>query len=94
MKAICFYFQIHQPFRLKRYRFFDIGNSHYYYDDFANDDIITRIAHRSYIPAAESLLRMIKDTRHTTTRWPRWPTPRNSAYRSTSTRRKSSRCSV
>ena len=36
MKAICFYFQIHQPFRLKRYRFFDIGNDHYYYDDFAN----------------------------------------------------------
>ena len=28
MKAICFYFQIHQPFRLKRYRFFDIGNDH------------------------------------------------------------------
>ena len=62
MKAICFYFQIHQPFRLKRYRFFDIGNDHYYYDDFANDDIITRIAHRSYIPAAQSLLKMIKDT--------------------------------
>lgn len=60
MKAICFYFQIHQPFRLKRYRFFDIGNDHYYYDDFANDDIITRIAHKSYIPAAESLLRMIE----------------------------------
>ena len=63
MKAICFYFQIHQPFRLKRYRFFDIGNDHYYYDDFANDDIITRIAHRSYIPAAESLLRMIEETK-------------------------------
>ena len=30
MKTICFYFQIHQPFRLKRYRFFDIGNDHYY----------------------------------------------------------------
>lgn len=60
MKAICFYFQIHQPFRLKRYRFFDIGNDHYYYDDFANDDIVTRIAQRSYIPAAESLLRMIE----------------------------------
>lgn len=63
MKAICFYFQIHQPFRLKRYRFFDIGNDHYYYDDFANDDIITRIAHRSYIPAAQSLLKMIEDTK-------------------------------
>ena len=63
MKAICFYFQIHQPFRLKRYRFFDIGNDHYYYDDFANDDIITRIAERSYIPAAQSLLKMIEDSK-------------------------------
>ena len=63
MKAICFYFQIHQPFRLKRYRFFDIGNDHYYYDDFANDDIITRIAHNSYIPAAESLLKMIEESK-------------------------------
>ncbi len=36
----------------------------YYYDDFANDDIITRIAHRSYIPAAESLLRMIEQYPH------------------------------
>ena len=62
MKAICFYFQIHQPFRLKRYRFFDIGNDHYYYDDFANDDIITHIAQRSYIPAAETLLRMIEES--------------------------------
>lgn len=60
MKAICFYFQIHQPFRLKRYRFFDIGNDHYYYDDFSNDDIVTRIAQRSYMPAAESLLRMLE----------------------------------
>lgn len=63
MKAICFYFQIHQPFRLKRYRFFDIGNDHYYYDDFANDDIITNIAERSYIPAAETLLKMIEDSK-------------------------------
>ena len=60
MKAICFYFQIHQPFRLKNYRFFDIGNDHYYYDDFANDEIITRIAQRSYLPANEMLLDMIR----------------------------------
>ncbi|MDE6368096.1 MAG: glycoside hydrolase family 57 protein [Muribaculaceae bacterium] len=63
MKAICFNFEIHQPFRLKRYRFFDIGNDHYYYDDFLNDDIITRIAERSYIPAAQTLLKMINDTK-------------------------------
>ncbi len=60
MKAICFYFQIHQPFRLKNYRFFDIGNDHYYYDDFANDEIITRMAQRSYLPANRMLLDMIE----------------------------------
>lgn len=60
MKAICFNFEIHQPFRLKRYRFFDIGKDHYYYDDFLNDDIMERIAHNSYIPAAETLLSMIE----------------------------------
>lgn len=63
MKAVCFYFQIHQPFRLKRYNFFDIGNDHYYYDDFANDDIVTRIGERSYIPAAKTLLKMIEDNK-------------------------------
>ena len=62
MKAICFNFEIHQPFRLKRYRFFDIGRDHYYFDDFLNDDIVTRIAHNSYIPAAETLLRMIEQS--------------------------------
>ena len=59
MKAICLYLQIHQPLRLKRYRFFDIGNDHYYYDDFANDEIFDRIATRSYIPTCDALLSMI-----------------------------------
>lgn len=63
MKAVSFNFEIHQPFRLKRYRFFDIGNDHYYYDDFLNDDIVTRIAQQSYIPAAETLLHMVNDTK-------------------------------
>ena len=63
MKAVCLYFQIHQPFRLKRYRFFDIGNDHYYYDDYSNEEIITRVAHKSYIPAAETLLRMIQESK-------------------------------
>lgn len=63
MKAICFNFEIHQPFRLKRYRFFDIGKDHFYFDDFLNEDIITRIARNSYIPAAETLLRMIESSK-------------------------------
>lgn len=60
MKTICFYFQIHQPYRLKRYRFFDIGADHYYYDDFNNEEILTRIATRSYLPANQLLLEMIE----------------------------------
>ncbi len=63
MKAICFNLEINQPLRLKKYTFFDIGNDHYYYDDFLNDDIITRIAERSYMPAAEALLRMVTETK-------------------------------
>ncbi|MDE6007663.1 MAG: glycoside hydrolase family 57 protein [Muribaculaceae bacterium] len=62
MKSVCFYFKIHQPFRLKRYRFFDIGNDHYYFDDFANDEIITRVAHQSYIPMTETLLQMVENS--------------------------------
>lgn len=62
MKTICFYFQIHQPFRLKRYRFFDIGNDHYYYDDFQNEEIIRRIAEKTYLPANRAILDMIKSS--------------------------------
>ena len=60
MKSICLYFQIHQPFRLKRYRFFDIGRDHYYYDDFANDDVINRIARNSYLPTVQAMKEMIE----------------------------------
>ncbi len=61
MKNVCFYLNIHQPFRLKRYRFFDIGNDHYYYDDFADEDIINNMAERSYIPMCHTLLDMAKE---------------------------------
>jgi alpha-amylase len=60
MKTICFYFQIHQPFRLKRYRFFDIGTDHYYYDDFSNENILQRVANNSFLPANQTILEMIK----------------------------------
>ncbi len=60
MKAICLYFEIHQIIHLKRYRFFDIGTDHYYYDDFENERSIADIAERSYMPALNTLLEMIK----------------------------------
>ena len=61
MKKISFNFQIHQPYRLKRYRFFDIGKDHYYYDDFSNEDILQQIAERSYLPATQMLLEMVEE---------------------------------
>ena len=60
MKTICLYFEIHQIIHLKRYRFFDIGTDHYYYDDFENERTIADIAERSYMPALNTLLDMIK----------------------------------
>ena len=60
MKTICLYFEIHQVIHLKRYRFFDIGTDHYYYDDYENERSITEIVERSYMPALNALLEMIK----------------------------------
>lgn len=61
MKTICFYFEIHQLRQLKRYRFFDIGSDHYYYDDYANASAVAEIAENSYVPALTTLLDMIKE---------------------------------
>ena len=61
MKTICLYFEIHQITHLKRYRFFDIGTDHYYYDDYENERSINDIANRSYMPALETLLSMLKE---------------------------------
>ncbi len=58
-KAICLYFQVHQPFRLKRYRFFDLGHDHYYYDDYSNESIMRKVAEKCYIPANKIILDLI-----------------------------------
>jgi alpha-amylase len=61
MRSICLYFQVHQPFRLRTYRFFDIGADHYYYDDYQNKRIVRRIASDCYLPANEVLLGLINE---------------------------------
>ena len=58
MKTVCLYFEIHQNIHLKRYRFFDIGTDHYYYDDYENERSITETAEHSYIPALQALIEM------------------------------------
>lgn len=60
MKTICLYFEIHQITHLKRYRFFDIGTDHYYYDDYENERSINYIVENSYIPALNTLQDMLE----------------------------------
>lgn len=60
MKAICFYFQVHQPSRLRQYRFFDIGKNHSYFDDFTNETILRKVAERCYLPANQLMLDLIQ----------------------------------
>ncbi|MCQ2605576.1 MAG: glycoside hydrolase family 57 protein [Bacteroidales bacterium] len=59
MKNICLHFSVHQPFQLRSYRFFDIGQDHYYYDDFTNRSNALTIAKRCYIPMNNLLLSLI-----------------------------------
>lgn len=61
MKQVCFIFQVHQPFRLRNFHFFEIGSHHYYYDEETNARIMRQVAEKSYFPTNEILQRLIKD---------------------------------
>jgi alpha-amylase len=61
MKTICLYFQVHQPLRLRKYRFFDMGKSHNYLDDVANRAIMQKVARRCYLPMNALLLKLIEE---------------------------------
>lgn len=61
MRSICLYFQVHQPFRLRTYRFFNIGQDHQYFDDYQNRHIIRRVAEKSYLPANKMMLDLIRE---------------------------------
>lgn len=61
MKSICLFFQVHQPFRLRKFRFFDIGKETDYFDDFQNNYILKRIAERCYLPMNQLLLDLISE---------------------------------
>lgn len=56
---ICFYFQVHQPHRLRKYTYFDIGNNHDYDDSVNNEQIISRVARKCYLPTNQLLLDLI-----------------------------------
>lgn len=60
MAAICFYFQVHQPYRLRHYTFFDIGANSWYEDENANCGILLKVARKCYLPMNALLLRLIR----------------------------------
>jgi len=60
MKNICFYFQVHQPFRLRKYHFFDIGKHHDYFDEHENSAILRKVAKNCYFPTNALMLELIK----------------------------------
>ncbi len=63
MKTVCLYFQVHQPWRLKTYRFFQMGNDHNYLDDFKNRSIMQKVARECYLPMNALLLSLIEQNK-------------------------------
>lgn len=63
MKTVNLYFQVHQPWRLKVYRFFNIGKDHNYLDDFTNRAIMQKVARQCYLPMNALLLNLIKENK-------------------------------
>src|SRR3989344_8913990 len=62
MVNICFYFQVHQPFRLRKYPVFDIGTNHYYFDDAKNGEVCRKVARKRYLPANKAMLKLINES--------------------------------
>jgi alpha-amylase len=61
MVAVCFYFQVHQPFRLRKYGVFDIGANSDYFDEKKNSEILHKVARKCYLPTNKILLDLIKN---------------------------------
>lgn len=62
MVSVCFYFQVHQPHRLRKYRLFDIGNNHNYFDEKKNEEIIKKVANKCYLPTNKIILDTINNS--------------------------------
>ncbi len=59
MVSVCFYFQVHQPFRMRRYPIFDIGKKSNYFDDEKNIEILRKVSRKCYLPANELMLELL-----------------------------------
>src|SRR3989344_1128908 len=66
MVSLCFYFQVHQPYRIKRYRIFDVGVNGEYFSDNSeknlnNKKVLLKVSEKCYLPANKLMLEMIKE---------------------------------
>ncbi|HZX44093.1 MAG TPA: glycoside hydrolase family 57 protein, partial [Candidatus Nanoarchaeia archaeon] len=61
MVSVCFYFQVHQPFRLRNYMVFDIGNNRNYHHEEKNREIMAKVARKCYTPANKLMLELLKN---------------------------------
>lgn len=59
MNNACFYFQVHQPFRIRKYNVFDVGNNSSYFDEVKNREVMEKIAKKCYLPANKIMLKSI-----------------------------------
>ena len=59
MASVVFYFQVHQPFRLRRYSIFDSGAD--YFDESANQAICRKVADKCYLPTNSLIARLIDE---------------------------------
>src|SRR4030042_284291 len=62
MAEICLYFQVHQPYRLRDFRVFDIGSGGGHFDDVQNRAILQKVADKCYLPANQVLLEHIRNS--------------------------------
>lgn len=65
MPDICFYFQVHQPRRIKKYPIFNIGKDHKYFNSEAennlnNERIFKKVASKCYLPTNRAILELLK----------------------------------
>jgi alpha-amylase len=59
MPSVCFYFQVHQPMRLRHYTVFDSDDR--YFDDTKNEAICRKVANKCYLPTNRLLLKLIQE---------------------------------
>ena len=62
MVSVCFYFQVHQPIRLRKYSVFEIGQHNSYFDEQKNESIMKKVARKCYLPANKVILGLINGT--------------------------------